>query len=123
MGPFALPLDLGLLYGHFSDISGRQAARIVAMVVFMMGNLLIGWLLKDYSTINYISSNEPLGEVSASSFFLRRHQQIYDSRSRWYSQIVIPDIVTLRERLIRTHLIENDMPQLIRGKSLEDSSW
>lgn len=31
------------LYGRFSDIFGRKAALIVAMTVFMMGNLLAGF--------------------------------------------------------------------------------
>ena len=31
------------LYGRFSDIFGRKAALTVAMVVFMMGNLLAGF--------------------------------------------------------------------------------
>ena len=31
------------LYGRFSDIFGRKAAFTVAMVVFMMGNLLAGF--------------------------------------------------------------------------------
>ena len=88
------------LYGRFSDIFGRKAALTVAMVVFMMGNLLAGFS----KTILQLIIFRGIGGAGGGQWYdfslcpsINLHFSVLGGIISM-CQIVISDIVTLRER-------------------------
>jgi MFS family permease len=86
------------LYGRFSDIFGRKAALSVAMIVFMMGNLLAGFSKTIIQLIIFRGIAGAGGGQWFSFFFLRSSTNSRSGGIISMCQIVISDIVTLRER-------------------------
>ena len=86
------------LYGRFSDIFGRKAALTVAMTVFMMGNLLAGFS----KTILQLIIFRGIGGAGGGQWILHLFNKFTIPGPLGgiisLCQIVISDIVALRER-------------------------
>ncbi|KAF7363190.1 MFS drug transporter [Mycena venus] len=87
------------LYGRFSDIFGRKSALIIAMSLFMIGNLLAGFS----KTIIQVIVFRGLAGAGGGGLVSM-------------SQIVISDIVSLRERGKYQGIISGGMSSVVDAK-------
>ncbi len=87
------------LYGRFSDIFGRKAALSVSMVVFMIGNLIAGF---SKSIVQLIIARGISGAGGGKNLLFSAFLIMLDVKSQGgiisMCQIVVSDIVTLRDR-------------------------
>lgn len=87
------------LYGRFSDIFGRKAALSVSMVVFMIGNLIAGF---SKSILQLIIARGISGAGGGKNLLYLIFLTMLDVKSQGgiisMCQIVVSDIVTLRDR-------------------------